>query len=79
MAQQYSRHDPIFDIHPRTGVSIEVFYADRAFGDVRQVRFWLVLVASPAGLRGTRSRYRPFSHELRSISPRLGDRFGDRV
>jgi hypothetical protein len=30
MAQQRSRHDPIFDIHPRTGVSIEVFYADRA-------------------------------------------------
>jgi len=23
-------HEPLFDIHPRTGASIEVFYADRA-------------------------------------------------
>jgi hypothetical protein len=30
MAQQQSRHEPLFDIHPLTGVSIEVFYADRA-------------------------------------------------
>jgi hypothetical protein len=23
------RHEPLFDIHPRTGASIEVFYSDR--------------------------------------------------
>jgi hypothetical protein len=29
MAQQQSRHEPLFDIHPLTGASIEVFYSDR--------------------------------------------------
>lgn len=27
--RQLVRHEPLFDIHPRTGTSIEVFYADR--------------------------------------------------
>ena len=26
---QLPRHEPLFDVHPRTGASIEVFYADR--------------------------------------------------
>jgi hypothetical protein len=26
---QPPRHEPLFDVHPRTGASIEVFYADR--------------------------------------------------
>jgi hypothetical protein len=26
---QSLRHEPLFDIHPRTGASIEVFYSDR--------------------------------------------------
>ena len=24
-----ARREPLFDVHPRTGVSIEVFYSDR--------------------------------------------------
>src|SRR5437899_4320476 len=37
------RHQPLFDIHPRTGASIEVFYADRAletFGRGGAGWFW---------------------------------------
>jgi len=30
MATERARHEPIFDIHARTGASIEVFYADRS-------------------------------------------------
>jgi len=36
-------HEPLFDIDPRTGASIEVFYADRAletFGRVGAGWFW---------------------------------------
>ena len=36
-------HEPLFDVHPRTGNSIEVFYADRAletFGKVGAGWFW---------------------------------------
>ncbi len=29
--KQRERHEPFYDVHPRTGASIEVFYADRAF------------------------------------------------
>ncbi len=28
--RQFAMHEPLFDIHPITGVSIEVFYADRS-------------------------------------------------
>ena len=43
MVQQQSRHEPLFDIHPLTGISIEVFYADRAletFGRSGSGWFW---------------------------------------
>jgi hypothetical protein len=43
MAQQQTRLDPIFDVNPLTGVSIEVFYADRAletFGRCGSGWFW---------------------------------------
>ena len=34
MTMYSNRHEPLFDIHPMTGASIEVFFADRlaAFG-----------------------------------------------
>jgi hypothetical protein len=38
-----ARHEPIYDVHPRTGVSIEVFYADRTletFGRSGAGWFW---------------------------------------
>jgi hypothetical protein len=37
------RHEPLFDVHPRTGASIEVFYADRrleTFGRCGAGWFW---------------------------------------
>jgi len=40
---QAPRYEPLFDIHPLTGASIEVFYADRAletFGRVGAGWFW---------------------------------------
>jgi hypothetical protein len=36
-------HEPLFDVHPRTGASIEVFYADRrleTFGRHGAGWFW---------------------------------------
>jgi hypothetical protein len=29
-SKKRARHEPLFDVNPRTGVSFEVFYADRA-------------------------------------------------
>ena len=40
---QRAAHDPLFVVHPRTGASIEVFYADRAletFGRCGAGWFW---------------------------------------
>src|SRR5215216_7610046 len=41
--QNTRRHEPLFDVHPRTGASIEVFYADRTletFGKRGAGWFW---------------------------------------
>jgi hypothetical protein len=41
--RQRARHEPLYDIHPRTGLSIEVFYADRTletFGKCGAGWFW---------------------------------------
>jgi hypothetical protein len=41
--QQRERHEPLFDIHPLTGASVEVFYANRAletFGRAGSGWFW---------------------------------------
>jgi len=41
--RQRARHEPLFDIHPLTGASIEVFYADRrleTFGRGGSGWFW---------------------------------------
>jgi hypothetical protein len=43
MATQRARHEPLFDTHPLTGASIEVFYADRTletFGKGDSGWFW---------------------------------------
>jgi len=42
-SKQRARHEPLFDVNPRTGVSFEVFYADRAletFGRGGTGWFW---------------------------------------
>jgi hypothetical protein len=41
--KHYARHEPLYDIDPQTGASIEVFYADRAletFGKCGAGWFW---------------------------------------
>jgi hypothetical protein len=37
---------PLFDVHPQTGATIEVFYADRSLETFGQMQRWLVLVVS---------------------------------
>jgi hypothetical protein len=40
---QQARHEPLFDVHPRTGATIEIFYADRrleTFGRSGGGWFW---------------------------------------
>ena len=42
-SRQGARSEPFFDVHPRTGASIEIFYADRAletFGRYGAGWFW---------------------------------------
>jgi len=41
--RQHARYEPLYDINPRTGVSIEVFYMDRTletFGRCGPAWFW---------------------------------------
>ena len=62
-------HEPLYDIDPLTGTSIEVFYADRSletFGRCGSGWFWCSRQRgfSPEG------GYRPVCYELRSVSPR---------
>src|SRR6266568_4888465 len=41
--RQRARHEPLFDVHPQTGATIEVFYADReleTFGRCGSGWFW---------------------------------------
>ena len=43
MVQKAQNHEPLFDVHPRTGVSFEVFFSDRAmetFGRGGAGWFW---------------------------------------
>jgi hypothetical protein len=40
---QRARHEPLFDVHPQTGATVEVFYADRSletFGRCGAGWFW---------------------------------------
>jgi hypothetical protein len=42
-APQRARHEPLYDINPRTGISFEVFYSDRTletFGSGGAGWFW---------------------------------------
>ena len=71
---QCTAHDPLYDIDPQTGASIEVFYADRAletFGRCGAGWFWC---SRQRGFAPEGSAYRPVRYELRSVSPR--DEYG---
>ena len=61
---------PMFDVHPQTGASIEVFYADRTietFGRCGAGWFWW-LPAAP-GFAPDSPSHRPVRYELRRLSP----------
>ena len=64
------RHAPLFDVHPRTGTSIEVFFADRTletFGRCGAGWFWW---PRRRGYPAEGPADWPVCHELRSVSPR---------
>ena len=68
--RQHARHEPLYDINPRTGVSIEVFYMDRTmetFGRCGAGWFWWPRRrgCSPEGAGDWPVRY-----ELRCVSAR---------
>jgi hypothetical protein len=63
------RFEPLFDIHPVTGASIEVFLCGRA-RHVRQGRHRLVLVATPARVLTGWSSGRAVRYELRRVPTR---------
>jgi hypothetical protein len=69
VSRQRAAHEPLYDIDPRTGVSIEVFYADRAletFGRSGAGWFWCSRRRLLAGRIGEWA----FPYELRSVSTR---------
>jgi len=57
---QRARIEPLFDVHPRTGASVKVFYADRTLETFGRLGGWLVLVVSPARLSASRPSVGPF-------------------
>ena len=67
MTVSSNRRGPLFDVHPLTGASIEVFYAD-GLAKVRQARRWLVLVVSAARFRAYRTGTRSVCHNLSGVS-----------
>src|SRR6266404_6104778 len=63
------KHGPLFDVDPRAGISLEVFFADRrlkTFGRCSAGWFWQLR----RRLFGRRAADRPVCYELRSISGR---------
>jgi hypothetical protein len=69
-ANQQARHEPLYDVHPRTGASIEVFYADRTLETFGRGERWLVLVVSPTRVFARQSGGWSVCYELRSVSAR---------
>ncbi len=70
------RHEPLFDIHPGTGATIEVFYADRrleTFGKGGAGWFWwcrrrgFAPDSSAAGPFAT--SYAAYRHALNTLAP----------
>jgi len=78
--RQRARHEPLFDVHPRTGASIEVFYADRAletFGRGGSGWFWwfrrhgFAPEGQPVGPFAT--SYAAYRHAMNSGAPTSPD------
>jgi hypothetical protein len=72
--RQPARHEPLFDVDPRTGASIEVFYTDRSletFGRCGPGWFWW---SRRRGCSPNSSPTGPVCYELRCVSTR--DEYG---
>jgi hypothetical protein len=77
-----NRHEPIFDIHPVTGASIEIFFADRtleSFGGGGAGWFWQI---RQRGLAPDGPAVGPFPTSYSAYRGALfagcfGDQFGD--
>ena len=74
--KQPARHEPLFDIHPLTGVTIEVFYSDRTletFGRGGAGWFWWSRRQgfSPDGLPTGpfATSYGAYRHAMKSLTP----------
>ena len=83
----YPRREPLFDIHPRTGANIEVFYADRAletFGRCGAGWFWQARLrgSAPKGCLPTgpfATSYAAYRHSLGTVLGTTRDIFLDRT
>jgi hypothetical protein len=73
---QRAPFEPLYDVHPRTGASIEVFYADRAletFGRCGAGWFWWSRLrgfspdGSPTGPFAT--SYAAYRHAMKTPAP----------
>src|SRR6059058_2588559 len=74
------RYEPLYDIHPLTGATIEVFYADRAletFGRCGAGWFWCSRRRgfSPEGAATGpfATSYAAYRHAMNTPAPYLGD------
>jgi hypothetical protein len=83
---QQARHEPLYDVHPRTGASIEVFYADRTletFGRSGGGWFWWSRRrgcspdGSPTGPFAT--SYAAYRHAMGTVLGTNRDGFQNRV
>ncbi len=70
------RHEPLYDIHPRTGAAVEIFYADRSletFGRTGPGWFWWCRRPgfAPAGLATGPfpTSYAAYRHALNAEAP----------
>jgi hypothetical protein len=73
---QRARHEPLYDIHPRTGASFEVFYADRTletFG--REGAGWFYWFRRP-GFSPDGSPTGPFATSYAAYRDALGTNLG---
>ena len=64
LASNPRQHEPLFDVHPLTGASIEVFYSLETFGRGGAGWFWW------PRLSGFPPSYWAFCYQLRCISAR---------
>jgi hypothetical protein len=76
---QATRYEPLFDVHPRTGAAIEVFYGDRAletFGWQGAGWFWC---SRRRGYAPTGAATGPFATRYAAYKHAMNTASGDHV